>query len=125
MLKLPTIIFLITFSFLAGMNFLAVELFLYWRFWWFDIPMHFIGGVTVALGLFTLHDLRLVIPARYLQLVPVLSLVFVVAMSWEAYELFIGIPIESDYVIDTLTDLCMGTLGGLVGYSIGTSLNKL
>ena len=79
----------------------------------------------MALGLFTLRDLRIIIPARYLQVVPVLLLVIVVAMTWEVYELFIGVPIESDFVVDTLTDLCMGIIGGLIGYSVGTSVNKL
>jgi uncharacterized membrane protein YoaK (UPF0700 family) len=125
MLKLPTIFFLISLSFLAVVHIIALELFLYWRFWWFDIPMHFIGGSVVALGLFTLRDLRLPIPARYLRAVPVVLLVIVVAMMWEVYELFIGVPIENDYVVDTLTDLSMGILGGLVGYSIGSNLNKL
>ena len=125
MLKLPTIFFLITFSLLAVIHIIALELFLYWRFWWFDIAMHLIGGSVVALGLFTLRDLRIIIPARYLQVVPVLLLVIVVAMTWEVYELFIGVPIESDFVVDTLTDLCMGTIGGLIGYSVGTSVNKL
>ncbi len=125
MLKLPTIFLLITFSFLAVIHIIALELFLYWRFWWFDIPVHFIGGVVVALGVFTLHDLRIVIPARLLQLVPVLLLVILAAMVWEVYEVLIGVSIEGDAILDTLTDVGMGILGGLVGYAVGTSLNKL
>lgn len=125
MLKLPTIFLLIIFSLLAVTHVIALELFLYWRFWWFDIPVHFIGGVVVALGVFTLHDLRIVIPARLLQLIPVLLLVILVAMVWEVYEILIGTPIESDFMLDTLTDIGMGILGGLAGYRIGTSLNKL
>jgi len=125
MLKLPTIFLLIIFSFLAVIHIIALELFLYWRFWWFDIPVHFIGGVVVALGVFTLHDLRIVIPARLLQLVPVLLLVILAAMVWEVYEVLIGVSIEGDAILDTLTDVGMGILGGLVGYAVGTSLNKL
>jgi uncharacterized membrane protein YoaK (UPF0700 family) len=125
MLKLPTVFFLISFSFLAVIHIIALQLFLYWKFQWFDIPMHFLGGVVVALGLFTLHDLKLVIKKRHLQIFPIVLLVFAVAMLWEVYELLIGIPIESNYVVDTLTDLSMGLLGGLVGYGIGTSIKKL
>lgn len=125
MLKLPTVFFLISFSFLAGIHIIALQLFLYWKFQWFDIPMHFLGGIVVALGLFTLHDLKLVIKKRHLQIFPIVLLVFAVAMLWEVYELLIGIPIESNYVADTLTDLCVGLLGGLIGYGIGTSIKKL
>lgn len=125
MLKLPTVFFLISFSFLAGIHIIALQLFLYWKFQWFDIPMHFLGGIVVALGLFTLHDLKLVIKKRHLQIFPIVLLVLTVAMLWEVYELLIGIPIESNYVVDTLTDLSMGLLGGLVGYGIGSSIKKL
>lgn len=125
MLKLPTVFFLISFSFLAGIHIIALQLFLYWKFQWLDIPMHFLGGIVVALGLFTLHDLKLVIKKRHLQIFPIVLLVLTVAMLWEVYELLIGIPIESNYVVDTLTDLSMGLLGGLVGYGIGSSIKKL
>ncbi len=89
------------------------------------MPMHVIGGVVVALGIFTLHDLRLWVPKRYLRLLPIVLLVLLVAMAWEVYELMIGIPIEQDYVIDTITDLLMGLLGGALGYFIGNSLRKI
>lgn len=125
MLKLPTILFLISFLLLAVIHIVALNLFLYWRFSWFDIPVHFFGGAIVALGIFTLNDLRIYVTDRHISLVPVLVLVFMVALSWEAYELFIGVPIEDNYVIDTITDLCMGLIGGLVGYSVATSINKL
>lgn len=125
MLKLPTVFFLIAFSFLAVVHVVALQLFLYWHYWWFDLPMHFIGGAVVALGLFTLHDLQLVIPERYLALIPVLLLVLLIAMVWEVYELFIGVPIEGDYVSDTLIDLVMGLSGGALGYFVGTNLRKI
>lgn len=125
MLKLPTVFCLITFSLLAVVHYVALQLFLYWRFWWFDIPMHFIGGTVVALGIFTLYDLRLPLPARYLKLIPVVLLTFVVAMVWEVFELGIGIPIEEDYIFDTTLDLIMGLLGGVLGYVVGVNVRKI
>lgn len=125
MLKLPTIFFLITFLLLAVVHGIALQLFLYWRYWWFDLPMHLIGGVVVALGIFTLHDLRLWVPKRYLKLIPVVLLVLLVAMVWEVYELMIGVPIEADYILDTGTDLIMGVCGGMLGYFVGTNLQKI
>jgi hypothetical protein len=124
MLQLTTILFLIAFSTLAVIHALALALSLYWHFWWFDIPMHMFGGVIVALGLFTLRDLR-IISNRFLKLIPVLTFVFIVALVWEGYELLIGIPMESDYAIDTLADLTMGLLGAIVGYVIGIKLRVL
>jgi len=124
MIKQTTVLFLSLFALLAGVHIVALKLFLYWKFSWFDIPMHFGGGVVVALGIFTLYDLHLFVPKRYLQLLPIILLVFLVAMIWEVYELFIGVPIEDDYVVDTLTDLGMGLLGAVVGYTVGMFSHK-
>lgn len=125
MLKLTTVFFLITFSLLAVVHYLALQLFLYWKYWWFDIPMHFIGGAVVALGVFVLRDLRVLARSAHLRFIPVLLAVCAVAIAWEVYEVLIGIPIEDDYVFDTTLDLCMGLLGGAVGYFVGVNLQKI
>lgn len=124
MLQLTTVLFLITFSTLAVIHVIAIELFLYWHYFWFDIPMHVFGGVVVSLGLFTLRDLR-IFPNKLLKPIPVLLLVVVVALIWEGYEVLIGIPILADYPIDTAIDIAMGLLGGYAGYIIGNSLRNL
>ena len=87
--------------------------------------MHFLGGVVVMFGLYTLNDLNIIVKEKHLRLPLMLLLVFFIAIVWEVFEILIGIPIENDYVIDTFTDLCMGMLGGLIGYNIATSLQKL
>jgi len=124
MLQLTTILFLITFSLLAVLHTVASKLFLYWHFWWFDIPMHAFGGIIVSLGLFTLRDLH-IFPNRLLKLLPVLSIVVLIALVWEGFELIIGTEMLSDYFVDTITDLCMGLLGGYIGFHVGNSLRNL
>lgn len=124
MLQLTTIVFLIAFSTLAVLHNIAIHLYLYWSVWWFDIPMHFFGGVIVALGFFTLRDLKL-FPNNWLRPVPILLLVLAVAGIWEFYEVFIGIPMLEDYIFDTSLDLVMGLLGGVFGFMVGNSLRKL
>ncbi len=124
MLQLTTIIFLIGFSLLAGIHILATELYLYWYFFWFDIPMHLFGGAVVALGFFTLRDLRL-LPNSWLMFWKIPFLVLSVALVWESFELFTGIPIESNFFMDTAIDLCVGVLGGYAGYYIGIQLRSL
>ncbi len=124
MLQLTTIVFLIAFSVLAVIHNLAVKLFLYWHIWWLDIPVHAFGGMIVALGLFTLRDLRL-FPNTWLRAPVVLAFVLSIALIWEVYELIIGVPIIGDYAIDTSIDVTIGLLGGAVGYFIGNSLRHL
>lgn len=124
MLQLTTIFFLIAFSTLAVIHHLAIKLFLYWRLPLFDIPMHIFGGIVVALGLYTLRDLRL-FPDKFLTIVPVVLLVLCVALMWEVFEFFTGIPIAGDYFIDTAIDILMGLAGGVLGYFVGNSIRSL
>jgi hypothetical protein len=124
MLQLTTIFFLIAFSVLAVIHNIAMQLFLYWHIWWFDIPVHTLGGIVVALGFFALRDLR-IFPNAWLKPVPVLALVLGVALLWELFELVAGIPNAGDYAIDTSIDVTVGVLGGFVGYIIGNSLRNL
>jgi hypothetical protein len=123
MLKITTVLFLVFFSSLALLHFIALKLFLYWHFPWLDICMHFFGGVIVALGFFTLSDLRLY-SSSFLTLTRILLLVFFVAGTWEVFELYAGIPIEDDYIQDTIIDLCMGLLGGAIGFYVAKRLSN-
>lgn len=125
MLKLPTIFFLISLTVLGVVHILSLELFLYWKYPGLDIPVHALGGATVALGLFSLHDLFPRYPARLLYPIPVLLLVLLVSLAWEVYELQIGIPIEADFEVDTIADLIMDMLGGIIGYVVGYSVSTL
>jgi len=124
MLQLTTIVFLISFSTLAGIHILATKLYLYWHIAWLDMPMHFFGGAIVALGFYTLRDLGL-FPNKMLRLLPILLLVLSVALLWESYEHFIGLPIFGEYTLDTIMDLLLGISGGTLGFFIGRSLRQL
>ena len=125
MLQLTTIFFFIASSVLAVTHIIALTFYLYWQFPWFDVPMHVLGGAAVALGVLTLYDFRVPIPKRWAKLLPVLSFVLIVALVWEYYEIFIGIPVEADHLIDTIFDLIAGVVGGVVGHSVGSRIQKL
>jgi len=127
MLQLTTIVFFIAFSTLAVIHILAVKLYLYWNVVWLDIPIHFLGGIVVALGLYTLRDLGL-FPNKFLKLVPVIGLVFIVALIWEVWEIWaqlVDFSVMKDYYVDTTIDMVMGLCGGVVGYLVGKSLRNL
>jgi hypothetical protein len=122
MISTRTIVLLTSFSTLAGLHIIAIKLSLYWHFWWFDIPMHFFGGVIVAIGLYDMSDLNLPVPPKLYRLLPFMLSVFVVTIVWECFELWAGIPIEHDFIVDTTTDFVMGLTGGLLGYIGGKRL---
>lgn len=126
MLQLTTVLFLISFSLLAVIHYLAMKLYLYWQFLWFDLPMHFFGGAIVALGVFAMRDLRIV-PRSWLSAWFVILVVVLVAVAWEVFEFYAGVVgVTKDmYVQDTAIDLVLGIVGGYVGYFVGNKLRNL
>lgn len=123
MLQIPTILFLISFTVLAALHNLAIWLYLYWRLPWLDIPMHALGGVVVALGVYTLRDLR-VLPMTWLSTFVVLGIVCVVAIVWEMFEFYAGVPFAADYYPDTALDIVMGLAGGFIGHYMGKKMSN-
>lgn len=97
-------------SVLAILQWLAVYNYLYWRYIWFDIPMHFLGGVTTAAFLVALL-------MHFRPRLFVLGATFVF-IGWEVFEWYFGFPKESNHVFDTSLDLLMDTLGALLVYIV-------
>lgn len=126
MLKLTTVFFLLALSVLAVLHKLALTFFLYWRWEWFDVVMHFFGGAVAALGLFTLRDFWHRIPERLEYVVPIMSGVIIITLLWEIFEVVIGVPAFTDgYTFDTITDVALGIAGGFIGFLVGHSLRRL
>lgn len=123
MLTLPTVFFLIAASVLATVHVLSLELYLYWQHLWLDIPVHMLGGATVALGVFAIHDLTKKFPSRLLYPIPVLLFVLIASLAWEVFEIKAGVPIEANFAVDTMIDLIMDMLGGVIGYVVAYSIS--
>ncbi len=114
-------LFLIAMSTLAITHYVATINFLYWRYTWLDIPMHFLGGLCVALGFSILPFFRITLPERYRTLIWYLLMVFAVGIAWEVFEYINGISLASPHerlLTDTLGDLFFDLLGGYTGYFI-------
>ncbi|OGD69380.1 hypothetical protein A3I18_02375 [Candidatus Campbellbacteria bacterium RIFCSPLOWO2_02_FULL_35_11] len=124
-------IFIISFLlvlFIAALNELAVNYFFYWRIWWFDILMHFLGGLWVglsALWLYVFSD-YFKNPRRDAEFIFVLSVssVAVVGIGWEVFEFLIESNYSSGYIEDTILDLIMDLIGALVAGTIVFKTNK-
>lgn len=115
-------LFLIALTTLTVIHLLSLRFFIYWRYDWFDIPMHLFGGAVVALGIFAAYELGVPFAQRFFGFWPLLAAVLAVAIMWEVYEYVIGLSVlEEDFVVDTGIDLAMGLIGGVVGYFVGNS----
>ena len=106
---------------LAGLHFLALTFYFYWQLWWFDILMHFLGGVVVGLGaLWALLGLSVVrdfapTPLQKMFLA-VITAGLVVGISWELYELYFRLFDAHYYAADTSLDVVMDLTGATVAY---------
>lgn len=100
---------------LAGTHLLALEQYLYWKFTWFDIPMHALGGVVIGAFIAPLiHKGR-----RALWFFVWCVLLFI---AWEVFEYMGGISKGPDLVPDTALDLVMDTLGALIPLTLAQKL---
>lgn len=109
---------------LAVLHGIALMFSLYWVYLWLDIPMHFLGGATVALGYqsrFLVHRFE-----RYLSFGfgATLGAVLFVGGAWEVYEYLVD-PILTEFGIDTVVDLIMDVLGGVAGYFVARAVIQL
>ena len=110
----------------GALNWAGVTLYLYWSLWWYDVLMHFLGGLTVGFATLWLVRLR---TGYNFSLVQCLRIVLYggifVGIVWEIFELYYHVTTFDDgiyFVTDTMGDLIMDTIGALVagvwGYNI-------
>lgn len=119
------ILFLIHLAGLALMHNLAITFYFYWQYPWFDILMHFWGGVVVALGVGMLPSFGVRYISRPPSLFQIGVAILLVGLSWELFEYSVGIwANEPGFVSDTVLDLVMDTLGAAVGYGVLKVIQK-
>ncbi len=112
---------------LCVVNWLANTFYWYVTIGWFDMPMHGIGGVFVALcGAAALAKRKSVLTTSEL-LITILLFVFVVGLAWEYYEYIVqffvkGVQLAS--ISDSISDLICDMIGGVVGVSFVLLLQK-
>ncbi len=93
---------------LAAFHVHALQEYLYWRNVWLDVPVHFVGGFTI--GIFLAGFLIRFRPFLFL------TGFFAVAVAWEVFEYYFGVPRDTNYIFDTTLDLLTGFLGALAAY---------
>jgi hypothetical protein len=108
------LVFTLTFATLvAFLHLLAIQYYLYWLIWWYDIIMHFLGGVVVAsfTGWFTFDLVKRL--GQYKYFILVLGIFLVVAVLWEIFEYSVGFTYRAfgSYKFDTTKDIIVGLIG--------------
>lgn len=121
-----TLFFASALSLLVSIHLLANTFFLYWKYPWLDMPMHLLGGVTIAMGMALPYVSRLSIARRFSPLATTLIAVCIFGIGWEVYELGTGTSVYKDgFWPDTILDIAMDFLGGLIGYGVATRIKNI
>ena len=112
----PSIVVMIV---VVALHWLASLQGFYWTVGWYDIMMHFLGGLwTFLFGMwaFSAHPKL----SFYVTVKNMLLFVFVVGILWEAHELYFGFAsfAHPDYWIDTPQDMFFDMLGAILGAGI-------
>jgi len=100
------------------LHLLAINLFLYWDIVWFDVLMHFLGGVWIALLGFWVMAFFTHQNEFSLKNIVLISLTFSLGIGilWEVFEYTAGLTFVAgqDVWLDTFSDLFFDILGGSV-----------
>lgn len=111
------------------LNLVGTELYLYWTVWWYDMIMHFLAGLSVALATVLLWGRIFNVRMHFWKTIA--FAVFgsiIIGFLWEAYELYFGITSFSEgmvYVADTASDVILDICGGFFGGLYAFELLKL
>jgi len=110
------IVFFLLSSIFAVTHQVAVQVSLYWYYWWFDSMMHFWGGILIGLGIHALATLPHLHIKASTKLI-LFALAFA-TITWEIFEWYYGLFGVRNYIFDTSKDIVLGFSGGLLAHII-------
>ena len=104
---------LMFFIFIA--DYIGTKLYWYYTIWYFDMPMHFLGGLW--LGLFFIYVFSRKEPSfdlNFKLILTILLAVLFIGVLWELFEIYVNndigqIPFN---LLDTISDLFCDLAGG-------------
>lgn len=117
-----SIILLVLIYIIFALDLAANQYFLYWKLWWFDMVLHFLGGLWIALVsyyilFFSGYKRKFKkVKEKYSITILILVLVIGVGVLWEVFEYVMGAVPKTGHILDTCLDLLMDIIGGSVGY---------
>ncbi len=105
--------------FIFTVNLLAMKFFWYYSIWWFDMPMHFLGGIFIGLLSLSVYMSYFIKEETVLTLGKIFWIAFIsaliVGVAWELFEFSLDtfITFKVHYLPDTLSDLCFDMTGAM------------
>lgn len=111
---------------ISVLNYSAYQFHWYWKFWWFDMIMHTLGGLFVGSFALQYYFLRkhsasqaLVSQKSFVFLLSLAS-IFVIGVGWELFEFSIDkfITLSRHDPVDTASDLFFDVVGSIIAVFI-------
>lgn len=112
----------------AVLHSIAIKYHFYWTLSWIDIPIHFLGGLTVSLAAIWFFYFSRYIPPLRLSALSIFIIagtsVLVVGIIWESFELLAGIAERNAdyYISDTVLDFVANITGAVFGSLLAIGL---
>lgn len=99
--------------FIFAINYIAMKFYWYSSIWYFDMPMHFLGGFWVGLACIYIFSLK---DFNFKFILKVLICVFLIGFFWEIFEILVDKSITQNLfnTLDTLSDMFFDLAGGSV-----------
>ena len=108
---------------IALMQSAAIVFSLYWTLWWYDILLHFLGGIFIGLLVLWVRFLSGYFPASSFLWSPgrlflfTLFWTFIIGVGWEVFEWLAGNTWSIEgYWLDTTLDVVLDLIGGIAGF---------
>jgi len=97
--------------FIFAVNYAAMKFYWYFSIWYFDMPMHFLGGFWLGLALIWLFSVK---ELSFKIIFKIILGVFFIGIFWELFEVFVDKTIaqNSFNLLDTVSDMCFDLAGG-------------
>lgn len=118
--------FFIALAVMAALHFFALHYFWYWVYWWFDIPLHVLGGMMAsALALWARFGHPATSAWNALRALGIaVGSALLVGILWEGFEASTEIINLSEEGLDSLLDLGADLAGGLLVYLMAVLFYK-
>ncbi len=111
---LKRMLFMVFFVF--GLNSLAMKFYWYSMIWWFDMPMHFLGGFFVGLAwMFVFLPKDFTYQGGWgKSIFKIILGVLLIGVLWEIFEILVDKTISQNpfNTLDTISDICFDVAGG-------------
>jgi len=108
---------------LAAGHYLLITQGWYYLYPFLDMPMHLLGGFVGALAAYaTIVTVGGVSISAEKSLLWVILAVLAIAIGWEVFEYMWSVTNDAGISSDTMSDILFGLIGGLVGWSVATSV---